>query len=317
MSKPPLNPGLGLLCRLSEENLDEIVSYLEPRDLGRVRQVCRLLNLYAAQDSLWAPLVIKQFPNKLAEYKWGWCYTFCSLASKTAIPPVPTVPAEGTVSSHLYRIWYRSAVDLTAYVPPVERVPRINVELMCCEQFYDEFMQIGRPAILTNAMRGWLANELWGFEQMAETTGEAVFKASNSGSRHVETKVKLSDYFMYMRSQKEEDPLYVFDPHYPRNAPQLLKHYSVATLKYFQEDMFEVLGDKRPKYRWIVIGPAKTGAPWHLDPNHTSAWNALLRGRKRWAMYPPTMTPPGVQVLKNEYGTVINWSSMSPVSVVG
>ena len=32
------------------------------------------------------------------------------------------------------------------------------------------------------------------------------------------------------------------------------------------------------------------------DPNHTSAWNALLQGRKRWILYPPTQPPPGVRV---------------------
>ena len=50
---------------------------------------------------------------------------------------------------------------------------------------------------------------------------------------------------------------------------------------------------QRPDYRWLVIGPQKSGASWHTDPIGTSAWNALLRGRKRWAMYPPSHPPPG------------------------
>ena len=32
------------------------------------------------------------------------------------------------------------------------------------------------------------------------------------------------------------------------------------------------------------------------DPNHTSAWNGLITGRKRWILYPPDQPPPGVHV---------------------
>lgn len=58
-------------------------------------------------------------------------------------------------------------------------------------------------------------------------------------------------------------------------------------------------GAIRPDFRWLVIGPERTGAPWHTDPARTSAWNSLVKGRKRWAIYPPDLPPPGVQIGKN------------------
>lgn len=54
--------------------------------------------------------------------------------------------------------------------------------------------------------------------------------------------------------------------------------------------------------RWLLRGPARTGTNFHVDPNYTAAWNTVILGRKRWLLFPPHVTPPGVAVLPD--GTV-------------
>jgi hypothetical protein len=36
-----------------------------------------------------------------------------------------------------------------------------------------------------------------------------------------------------------------------------------------------------PDWRWLILGGAKSGSVFHVDPNGTSAWNACLEGRKK------------------------------------
>ena len=43
----------------------------------------------------------------------------------------------------------------------------------------------------------------------------------------------------------------------------------ISVPSYFEEDLFSVLGDKRPHYRWLLLGPCRSGSSFHIDPNAT------------------------------------------------
>ena len=69
--------------------------------------------------------------------------------------------------------------------------------------------------------------------------------------------MSLESYVRYIRMQHDETPLYIFDASFADKKPEMAEEYEVP--KYFQEDFFSVLSDKRPPYRWIIIGPARSG----------------------------------------------------------
>jgi hypothetical protein len=51
--------------------------------------------------------------------------------------------------------------------------------------------------------------------------------------------------------------------------------------------VFAAVPALRPEWRWLLVGAAGAGFTCHVDPHGTCAWNALLVGKKRWAMLPP------------------------------
>ena len=120
-------------------------------------------------------------------------------------------------------------------------------------------------------------------------------------------KANLESYLEYLKHQNDESPHYIFDSDFGEKAPFMLNEFNTDKLdRLIQGDFLAALGRKRPPYRWFVAGPARTGAPWHIDPNNTSAWNALVSGRKRWALYPPGCPPPGTQVTADPDGDIEN-----------
>ncbi|KAK6116151.1 hypothetical protein DH2020_008420 [Rehmannia glutinosa] len=287
---------LGALRVLPDEILYAILTRLTPSDVGRLSCVSSVMYILCNEEPLWMSLCLS-IVNRQLEYKGSW--------KKTALHQLEllhtynescnrTLHFDGFNSLFLYRRLYRCYTSLNGFSFDDGNVERR--ENLSLEEFHMEY-DGQKPVLIDGLADNWPARKSWTSEQLLLKYSDTKFRISQRSSKKVN--MNLKDYISYTQIQHDEDPLYIFDDKFGEAAPELLKDYSVPHL--FQEDYFDVLDiDQRPPFRWLIIGPERSGASWHVDPGLTSAWNTLLCGRKRWALYPPGRVPLGVTVHVNE-----------------
>ena len=176
-----------------------------------------------------------------------------------------------------------------------DTLPRVDARLVSAEEFAATYEDRRMPCIITHAMEAWPAfqGRRWTWESLRERFSSHKFKVGSDDDGYA-VRLQMKHFCDYVADTElsgaaaDDSPLYVFDGTFGDRAgsKELLQDYEVPP--YFSEDLFGIVGEKRrPPYRWVVFGPARSGSSLHIDPLATAAWNALLAGRKRWVLLPP------------------------------
>jgi hypothetical protein len=194
-------------------------------------------------------------------------------------------------SDVLHRPFACSNIVLSNFVNNIPKATQIRrMESLTYEHFADRWTE--QPFILTKYIQDWPVCSSWTIDGLSEAYASVEFRAEA-------VDWTMERYCSYMRDNKDESPLYLFDRKFAEKMGITVGHEVGAAYwkpDCFGPDLFEVLGSERPAHRWLIIGPERSGSTFHKDPNGTSAWNAVIQGSKYWIMFPPTAQVPGVYV---------------------
>ncbi|EPS74354.1 hypothetical protein M569_00396, partial [Genlisea aurea] len=275
--------GLGNLQILSDELVLDILGLLDGKHLGILSAVSKSFYVFCTHEPLWRNLVLDSRRNGFS-FNGSWKNTFVRNVNLSSSGDVVSgIRVRDFYSDYLFQSWLCANLEMKPeWLEKDNIVRRSGISV---DEFVSTFEEMNIPVLLDGCLQNWDAMKKWDRDYLIEVCGDAEFSVGP-------VNMKLGEFFRYCDQVKEERPLYLFDPKFVEKVPQLGKDYQVP--EYFDEDLFSVLDDERPDFRWIIIGPAGSGSSFHIDPNSTSAWNAVVRGSKKWVLFPPDVVPPGV-----------------------
>ena len=168
-----------------------------------------------------------------------------------------------------------------------DTLPRVDASAMTPHRFIQDFESINRPVVVTGLCADWPSTRgEWRRDALLANHGDTKFTVGGY-------EMSLTDFYTYGDGARDDLPLYLFDKNFCEKAPQLSTQYKTPDI--FADDLFALLGEtQRPDYRWLIAGCERSGSSFHKDPNATSAWNAVVYGRKKWILFRPDTPPPGV-----------------------
>lgn len=279
------NTGLGNLYILSDELVLDILGLLDATDLGVLATVSKSFYVLANHEPLWRNLVLDSVKDGfLYNRTWKSTYiaAFCSSFDDCNIE-ISGLRVRDFYSDYLFQSWLCANLEMKPEW--LERDNIVRRKGISVEEFVLNFEEPNKPVLLEGCLDNWVARERWNRDYLIQLCGDVRFSVGPAD-------LKLEEFFLYSDQAREERPLYLFDPTFADKVPRLGLEYDVP--EYFREDLFSVLGKERPNHRWIIIGPSGSGSSFHIDPNSTSAWNAVIKGSKKWVLFPPDVVPPGV-----------------------
>eukprot|EP00939_MAST-03C_sp_MAST-3C-sp1_P000490 g490.t1 len=288
--------GLGTFFRSFDEvTLILLLDTFDADVLGKLATLSRAFYTYGHHDAQWKTLFLRDFSSSGSFRFCGhtWRETYVDLIrDRMNLTGRPSHhPMQSSVhifSDLLYRPYLCATSPILSSWLAVDNVDRRHQ--LTHQEFVDKYESLNKPVVVTGVVDRWPAFQRWKRDEyLIRAMGSSTLFNANG------YQITYEDYLCYARTKKPFDdmPLYIFDKRFCEKARQLEKDYA-PPVELFGEDLFALLGDRRPDFRWLIAGPAKSGSSFHIDPNSTSAWNAVIKGKKRWIMFPNHVVPPGV-----------------------
>ena len=184
--------------------------------------------------------------------------------------------------------WQKCSYQTALQPPPtLDNMERVHCKDLSVQEFIRRWEAPCLPVVIDGLADAVMPK--WQPTQLLHRFANVKLKCGDDDDGRA-VRIKLRHYRRYVQTEAKVDdsPLYVFDSAFGERAPAMLQDYEVPP--YFQEDLFQHVGSRRPPFRWIILGPRFSGSGIHIDPLGTSAWNMLMCGHKRWVLFTPDVS---------------------------
>jgi hypothetical protein len=303
--------GLGRFQVLPEELLSYLFSFFDAQSLCRLSLSSKTFYAHVHGGGLqhFRELVIKELectPSQYFSFEQDWKTSLALLSLKkknlngaefpiTKFSHKPIL-VQGVYSDLLFKHFVCANADISDSWYKDVNLTQIDGNVMNPSDFFTNYEEKNIPVLIRGSVSKWPAMSQW-------TDSGLIKRCPKSSLFHCGgVRLSMESYLQYVHqtSRRDDRPLYLFERHFLALGDEEMKNeFSVPP--YFADDLQQLLEPFGlvPDYRWLIIGPRKSGSTFHKDPNASSAWNALIRGRKAWIFYPPESVPPGVVIGSN------------------
>lgn len=156
------------------------------------------------------------------------------------------------------------------------------------EVFIQEYALPGTPVVLEGAAADWPAMHKWDRNFFLRHYGELEVTVVRTRDKRDRKQMRLAAFMDYMQHVSDANPYYLASWVFGKACPALLADY--CNPPHFDRWEKQLPVHLQPEWQWIFMGPRGSGSPLHVDTLYSSAWNAVITGRKRWLFYHPRQT---------------------------
>ncbi len=275
----------------------QVLGFLDGADLLALGCASKYMACFANHVDLWRDLFWAEGQPEKIIFGSSWKSTWMHAIRRPAKRIKPS-PLRNVFSDTLYAP-YRASGLATVVAP--ENIERVALGSLTAEIFSTQFETPNKPVIITGVCED--VDDFWGIESLVRRFASIDDPALTCGS----VNMRMSDYAGYLRSElwrTDEAPYFVFDhPGFvkliseERARGNNMSGWIFDLQKILSPDLYDLLEPPfRPEHAWLLVGSDGGSSKWHVDPNSTSAWNAVILGSKKWLLLPPHLgPPPGVE----------------------
>ena len=286
---------MGKFVSISEDLFcGDVLSYCNHSDLAALSQVSHYARAFSFHHELWRDLVWNHVGRDLnrearISFKNSWRDTYIATVSrkeccKRARVAEDVVQVRRVFSDSLFESYRKSGLVPTPRWLGRENIDRVDLQsLMSRQEFVEQYEKKNKPVILKN-----FSDPEW--SEMENIFSQVIMECGSVGLSMSEFNEYISETHCW---RLDESPIFIFDT---KNFSS--KIYRPISLFPSGSDLFDLLeGEFRPDHKWLLVGAPGASSKWHVDPNSTNAWNAVIKGEKKWILLPPHLgPPPGVEV---------------------